>query len=109
MDFCSLRARRCNVSSRDVEGKGRIQFFGFPGEPSHVYLCQSRFTTRVFWKRYWTWKIVAFSRVTRRECYGRQRPWRVFCASVANFLATLILFLKEMFGPTPNLFEGCME
>ena len=29
---------------------------------SHVYLCQSRFTTRLFWKRYWTW-IVAFSRV----------------------------------------------
>ena len=21
---------------------------------------------------------MAFSRVTRRECYGRQRPWRVF-------------------------------
>ena len=30
----SLRARRCNVSSRDVEGmKRRIQFFGFPIEP----------------------------------------------------------------------------
>ena len=38
---------------------------------------------------------MAFSRVTRRECYGRQRPWRVFCASVANFLATLILFLNR--------------
>ena len=33
----------------------------------------------------------------------------IFCASVANFLATLLLFQKEMFVPTPNLFEGCME
>ena len=24
------------------------------------------------------------SRVTRRECYGRQRPWRYFCMSVAR-------------------------
>ena len=58
----------------------------------HGCRCQSRWETRPFWRRYLTWRIVAFSRVTRRECYGRQRPWRVFCASVANSLATLILF-----------------
>ena len=100
MAFGSLRARRCNVSSRDVEGKGEDTVLRLPRRTlrpmsTHVYLCQSRFTTRLFWKRYWTWRIVAVSRVTRRECYGRQRPLRVFCASVANSLATLILFFKR--------------
>ena len=103
--FCRSQSRRvrCQAMSEMPSSWNRCEFVGY-GDDVNRLDAPGR-------KGCLMWRSVAFSRVARRECYGRQRPWRKLHECGENSCHTdpvrkrdiraLAMFARKLYGVEP--------